>query len=577
MALVTTHDYLKAIDYYETALQTAPDSSELHYSLAELYFKLQEYARAIRVLARSLEASSAAAAEVDKKGNNKNGGQDPALLKGDVKLLMLLADVHSGAENMERVPETLMKARSLQTTLVDSLHGESAESVRVQQTIMADVCVKLALHYEKCRNDEKAMQYYTEALRADDAHERAMLLLAKMHLRRGELEACQHQCVTLMRISHESDDSSEEPSMMLADLMFRRNEYDTATFQFQQLLEKKPNNFQALSRLIMLLRRAGKLDEAEVYMKAAAKHSSRAVHLPGLNFCKGLLARYTNHVHEAIKHFNLSRRDAEFGEQAITHMVEIYLNPDNENVWEDADDKDPDDAGDDGAPPDEGQAAADPSDIVRVAEKLMRELPQRPKSLKHQVLECYAMMATKNKANVEAAIQKFISLLETERDYVPALLGMATAFMIQKQMPKARNQLKRISKMSFDKELADDFERSYLLLSDIYIQRGKYDLAQELCKRCLNYNRSCAKAWEYMGLVMEKEQSYRDAGDHYEQAWKFEGEASATVGYKLAFNYLKARRYVEAINVCHKVLAMYPDYPKIKRDILEKARSSLRA
>jgi tetratricopeptide (TPR) repeat protein len=103
------------------------------------------------------------------------------------------------------------------------------------------------------------------------------------------------------------------------------------------------------------------------------------------------------------------------------------------------------------------------------------------------------MMATKNKANVEAAIQKFISLLETERDYVPALLGMATAFMIQKQMPKARNQLKRISKMNFDKELADDFERSYLLLSDIYIQRGKYDLAQELCKRCLNYNRSCAK------------------------------------------------------------------------------------
>merc|ERR1711988_22210 len=175
------------------------------------------------------------------------------------------------------------------------------------------------------------------------------------------------------------------------------------------------------------------------------------------------------------------------------------------------------------------------------------------------------------------AIQKFISLLERERDYVPALLGMATAFMMQKQMPKARNQLKRISKMTYDRELADDFEQSYLLLADIYIQRGKFDLAQELCKRCLNYNRSCAKAWEYMGLVMEKEQSYRDAADHYEQAWKFEGEASATVGYKLAFNYLKARRYVEAINVCHKVISMYPDYPKIKRDILDKARASLRA
>jgi tetratricopeptide repeat protein 21B len=241
---------------------------------------------------------------------------------------MLLADVHSGAENMERVPETLMKARSLQAQLLESVRGDSAEAMRVQHSVMADVCVKLAQHYEKCRNDEKAMQYYNEALRADDAHENSMLLLAKMHLRRGELEACQHQCVTLMRISRDGVD--EEPSMMLADLMFRRNEYDTATFQFQQLLEKKPNNFQALSRLIMLLRRAGKLDEAVDFIKNASAHSSRAVHLPGLNFCKGLHARYTNHVHEAIKHFNLARRDTEFGEQAITHMVEIYLNPDNE-------------------------------------------------------------------------------------------------------------------------------------------------------------------------------------------------------------------------------------------------------
>ena len=40
---------------------------------------------------------------------------------------------------------------------------------------------------------------------------------------------------------------------------------------------------------------------------------------------------------------------------------------------------------------------------------------------------------------------------------------------------------------------------------------------------------------------------------------------------------MKARRFVEAIDVCHKVLVMFPDYPKIKIDILEKARASLRA
>jgi len=48
------------------------------------------------------------------------------------------------------------------------------------------------------------------------------------------------------------------------------------------------------------------------------------------------------------------------------------------------------------------------------------------------------------------------------------------------------------------------------------------------------------------------------------------------VGYKLAFNYLKAKRYVEAIDVCHKVLTANPEYPKIRKEILAKAREALR-
>ena len=82
------------------------------------------------------------------------------------------------------------------------------------------------------------------------------------------------------------------------------------------------------------------------------------------------------------------------------------------------------------------------------------------------------------------------------------------------------------------------------MLADLYCSSGKYDLAQDLCKRCLTHNQSCAKAWEYLGLVMEKEQSYADAADAYERAWHFESERSASVGFKLGFNYLKAKRCV---------------------------------
>lgn len=66
---------------------------------------------------------------------------------------------------------------------------------------------------------------------------------------------------------------------------------------------------------------------------------------------------------------------------------------------------------------------------------------------------------------------------------------MATAHMILKQIPKARNQLKRIAKMTWNPIDADDFEKSWLLLADIYIQSGKYDMAEELLKRCLHHNK----------------------------------------------------------------------------------------
>ncbi len=69
--------------------------------------------------------------------------------------------------------------------------------------------------------------------------------------------------------------------------------------------------------------------------------------------------------------------------------------------------------------------------------------------------------------------------------------------------------------------------------------------------------RRAAQAWEYLGAIMEREQSYKDAADHYERAWRHEACSSAAVGYKLAFNYLKAKRFVEAIDVCHKVRHVY--------------------
>ena len=102
--------------------------------------------------------------------------------------------------------------------------------------------------------------------------------------------------------------------------------------------------------------------------------------------------------------------------------------------------------------------------------------------------------------------------------------------MVLKQAPRARNQLKRVAKATWTMADGDYLEKCWLLLGDIYIQSGKYDMATELLKRCVQHNRSCCKAFEYLGYIMEKEQAYKDAAANYESAWKTSNSSNPQVG-----------------------------------------------
>lgn len=101
-------------------------------------------------------------------------------------------------------------------------------------------------------------------------------------------------------------------------------------------------------------------------------------------------------------------------------------------------------------------------------------------------------------------------------------------------------------------------------------------MATELLRKVLQHNKSSTKAYEYMGYIMEKESSYRDAAAHYEKAWKYSNRSNPAVGYKLAFNYMKAKRFTDAIDVSHEILSRHPNYPKIRKEILEKSRDNLK-
>eukprot|EP01065_Artemidia_motanka_P029688 TRINITY_DN35779_c0_g1_i1.p1 TRINITY_DN35779_c0_g1~~TRINITY_DN35779_c0_g1_i1.p1 ORF type:complete len:1373 (+),score=488.22 TRINITY_DN35779_c0_g1_i1:98-4120(+) len=565
-AHVTTHDYKEAISYYKGAVQAEPGKLSLRHDLANLYWRLGNHQDAEAELQASLQV----------RGDSRSN-EDLQTVQDNVKTMLLLAKVHKSAEEYKKASEALIKARVYQNTVLSKIRTEQPETVYHQRTVAANICYELGEYYREQKQLDRAVMFHNDALKQDETHQAAMLALAKLYRDKGELEGCELQANSLLRV----DPANEEASMMLADLMFRKNKYEDATYHFQQLLEKKPGNYDALVLFIQLLRRSGRLFEAPRFLKAAEKAQRSRID-PGLHHAKGLYHRYTNNPRDALREFNQGKhpRDTAWSEKCTINMIEIYLNPDQENPWSE---------------PADGEERRENSENTQWANKLLQELRDQNSSDKQRrrILEAYVMIregaTMRKKDELEKALATFYDIMmgdqsggapagdaAAEKVNVPCLVGMATALQIMKQTPKARNHLRRVAKAPFTQEEAEDFERGWLLLSDIYIQGGKYDLAQELLKKCLQANKSCCRAWEFMGLIYEKEQSYRDAADCYENAWRLVNESAPDIGYKLAFNYLKAKRYVNAIDVTQKVLSSHPQYPKIRKDILDKARSSLR-
>ena len=59
-----------------------------------------------------------------------------------------------------------------------------------------------------------------------------------------------------------------------------------------------------------------------------------------------------------------------------------------------------------------------------------------------------------------------------------------------------------------------------LLRRKFWLLKIKYLIIHWIYLQVLLHNKSSTKAYEYMGYIMEKENSYKDAAQHYEQVYE---------------------------------------------------------
>ena len=344
---------------------------------------------------------------------------------------------------------------------------------------------------------------------------------------------------------------------MKANIMLMKEQPEAAQGTYIDLLNKEPDNYNILANLIELLKRSGKVLEAAKYIEAAELKTQRSK-MAGLNYCKGLLSRYSSEPQKALRELNFARFDNFYGESAITNMIDIYLNPANDMIFSSIMETD----------------YKTTQDNLQAARDLVEEL--KVKGVDTSITECMILISSKDPKELATAQKLLKALLQKNSQYVPGNVCMGLCLFIMKKSSDARNYLKTVIKLEYQLQFADYFEQAWILMADYYISVNKYDLAEAELKKCLKYNKSNIKAEELMGLIKEKEKAYVDAAEHYQRAFEMSNKKNSGVGYRLAFNYLKASRLVDAIDVGKEVLKVNPNMPKVKADIIDKARVGIR-
>ncbi|XP_050099284.1 tetratricopeptide repeat protein 21B-like [Anopheles aquasalis] len=555
-AYVRTHQYNKAIAYYQEAIES-PENYPLRLDLAELFLKLKKYQNAEEVLAE--EGSIA-------KGDNN----DLTVMQMRTKQLLLLARIREKANQLNASLQTLKEARDNQLKVQQRLMVGQTNVTSEPKKMLSKICVLMAEQSMAIRDNEQMVMHYKEALKFAHGDTSVMASLARIYMQLNQISECQAMCAQIFQL----EPKNETALVMMADLAFRQMDFEGAVYHFSQLLLNQPTYWTALARMVEVMRRSGLLSEATGFLERAGE-ASRADGEAGYNYCKGLYEWYRGNPNSALRLFNFCRRDAEWGQQAIYNMIGICLNPDGDLPSE-------------GSVADVGASDLDIKDsrsmALRTAERLLNELRPRHgvmenERLSHQLLENFLLLASRQKHSVERSLQNFTALASQgqHRENIGAIYGMAAAHVMLKQSQRAKNQLKRVAKHVWTFEDAEYLEMCWLLLADLYVQGGKYELATELLRRVLQHNKSCTKAHELSGIAAEKDQNYRAAAHSYDAAWRYCGKTKPNIGFKLAFNYMKTKRYADAIDVCQQVLKLHPDYPSIRKDILEKCINNLKS
>ena len=571
-ALVKTHDYHEAIEYYLEASKL--DEKNVNNQTVVYYWQMMEdYIDLMYLLARNSDGTLE-----EKIGKNITLKEQIEInikkiqaylakynethLKSILakfkfflsKVLKYLYMESKGNEEFQKkeIFKQLEEATKLQKEVLNKMKEANIEDqIKEAKDFLSQIWYEIGQYYEiiepKTDNCEKS---YLESVNNDNTNIQALLGLSYTLMNRGKYTEAQNYINLLLK----EDESNEEALALLVSVLNAKKDNESALDYLVGMIQKQPNSYHLIELYLSILLRSGDISNAKDILYKSEK-TLKFTYTPGLYFCKGLYHRYLGETNKALLEFSKAKNDEEYGIKCIEQILEIYMNPDCDILlinldlpWNQRNIK--------------GLLNYYTDDIdLDMVNFLLRELKLRRDDDKIKVYEMYGIILSKDPEKINEKIAELKEILDKNSNNLPVYIAYIMGNLILQNYEEVKNGLNILNKLSLNIKYYSDYERGFLIMAYLFMITDNLKKAEEALQKVIMLNLAQFKGYELLAQIKEKENKVEEACACYEKAWDYSNKNNASIGYQLAVNYLNGKQYVKAMNVCNEIKRKFKEYP----------------
>ena len=584
-ALVKTHDYREAIDYFVQAAQiderAITSQTVLKYweicddYLNMLYLLSQNNSSDKEKLSAKIELKTKIEDNIKKitPHMSKYKDYDNYKLKHlSAKIRFLLAKV---MREIYIENNNAFKKDEIFKTLEDALKFEKEFYTRVRELkieilikegkeLLSEIWFHIGKYYDTIEpKSDFCERAYVEAINNDATNVQALYAVSELHMRKGNYNEAQRYIDMLLK----EDESNDDALALLISVLNAKKSNESSIKYLESTIQKQSNAYHLIELYIEILRRSGTLSNAKDIIHKSER-TLKYTYTPGLYYCKGLFYKYMGEINKALIEFSRAKTDEEYGTKCVEQMLEIYINPDCDVMLINLD-----------LP----WKAADSRDILNYTTDglnldainfLLHELKTRRDDEKTKVYEAYVAILSKDKNTMALKAKELQEILnKNNKDNLPIWIALIMLNLVMKNNTEVKNQLKIMEKITLNIKYYTDYERGFLIWAYLMMMNDNFNKAEDHIKKVLLLNKAQIKAYEYSAMIKYRQGKHEESCSKYEKAWEYSNTNNANIGHKLAVSYINCKQHIKALNVCNEIKRKFPNYPI--DDVYQQAKNAL--